>query len=58
MDVVREVLGKDEAAFLFDEAVMARCAPFALADREVDIVGEPKYACASMCARAIRSSFR
>ncbi len=46
VDVVREVLGKDEAAFLFDEAVMARCAPFALADREVDIVGEPKYACA------------
>lgn len=45
IDFLMDQLGRAEAPFIFDEAIMRRRAPFALTAAQVDIIGSPVYRC-------------
>lgn len=45
IDFLMDKLGRAEAPFIFDEAIMQRRAPFALTAAQVDIIGSPVYRC-------------
>lgn len=58
VEAVRAALGDAEASFAFDQAVMAHCAPLALGERELDIVGAPKLTCSEHAQEGRPFAFR
>lgn len=57
-EVVRSSLGKEEAAFAFDEEVMRHRVSFALTELGRDMLGVPKFACSFHVAEGEPFAFR